>query len=101
MGLMATKYKQLMVQGKWDSPSPDDVKLMTMQAKIDTLTKRKQEGSEKIVKAEEGRSNTNQRTGALPDPAWLANDTKPDPIDKVMTHKGKSWHFCCQENGGK
>ena len=101
MGLMSTKYKQLMVQGKWDAPSPEDVKLMAMQAKIDNLASRKKESSEKIIKGEEARRNTNHRKGAIPDPAWLASDTKPDPIDKVMTHKGKSWHYCCQENGGK
>jgi hypothetical protein len=101
MGLMATKYKQLVVQGKWDAPSADDVKLMAMQAKIDHLSRSKKEGGETAAKREVVKGNTNQRPGALPDPAWLANDTKPDPIDKVMTHKGKSWHFCCQENGGK
>jgi hypothetical protein len=101
MGIMSMKYKQLMVQGRWDAPSPEDVKLMAMQAKIDTLSGGKKGGGEKIVRAEEARRNTNQRKGAIPDPAWLANDTKPEPIDKVMTHKGKNWHFCCQENGGK
>jgi hypothetical protein len=101
MGIMSMKYKQLMVQGRWDAPSPEDVKLMAMQAKIDTLSGGKKGGGEKIIKADEARRNTNQRKGAIPDPAWLANDTKPDPIDKVMTNKGKNWHFCCQENGGK
>jgi hypothetical protein len=24
----------------------------------------------------------------------------PDPIDKVMTHQGKKWRYCCQENSG-
>jgi hypothetical protein len=91
---------QLMVQGEWYAPSAEDVKPMAMQAKIDTLTRGQKGGGESTAKTE-GRRNTNKRPGAKPDPDWLVNDTKPDPIDEVLVHKGKSWHFCCQENGGK
>ena len=96
-----TLQMQLMAQGKWYAPSAEDVKPMAMQDKTDTLTRGKKGGGETTAKTEGGRSKTNQRPGAKPDPDWLVSNTKPDPIDKVMVHKGKSWHFCCQENSGK
>jgi hypothetical protein len=99
MELMSTKYKQLVLQGTWDAPSADDVKLMAMQAKIDSLSRGRKGGGEAITKDEGGKNSG--KPPPIPDPGWLANDTAPDPIDKVMSHKGKKWHYCCEENGGK
>jgi hypothetical protein len=99
MGLMSTKYKQLVVQGKWDAPSAEDVKLMAMQAKIDTLSRARKGGGEIAAKNEGTKKSF--KTPLTPDPGWLTNQTAPEPINKVMTLRGKKWHYCCQENGGK
>jgi hypothetical protein len=32
--------------------------------------------------------------------SWVKSQTTPI-TSSSLTHKGKSWHFCCQENGGK
>jgi hypothetical protein len=61
MGLMSQKYKQLMVQGKWDTPSTEDLKLMAMQAKIDTLSRGRKGGGKTAAKNEGGRSSPKRR----------------------------------------
>jgi hypothetical protein len=34
-------------------------------------------------------------------PEWLANNTEPKQIDKIMKHKGTPWHWCSPKKGGK
>jgi hypothetical protein len=105
MLLMATRYRQLKLQKRWEVRSDEEEKLMAMQAKLDTLTvnnKRKREeedDGEEMQRRTKRRSTTRQANPN--DPGWLLTDQKPNPIDKTMTHKGKQWHFCCEENGGK
>jgi hypothetical protein len=74
------------------------VKLMAMQAKIDTLSRARKGGGEIAAKNEGTKKNF--KTPLIPDPGWLTNQTALEPID-LMTLRGKKWHYCCQENGGK
>jgi hypothetical protein len=69
-----------------------DIKLMAMQAKIDTLSRGRKGGGETTVNNESGKKSI--KPPLIPNPGWLANDTVPDSIDKVMTHRGKKWHEC-------
>jgi hypothetical protein len=104
MMLTSTRYRQLLLQKRWEARSEEEEKLLAMQAKLDDLsmygTKSKREGGEGGEQDQPTKRKAG-RFGSKLDPGWLLKDTKPTPIDKVMTHKGKAWHFCCEANGGK
>jgi hypothetical protein len=104
---MGNRYKTLKVKGLWDAPSKDEEKLMAMQTKFNEMKEHLQRKTREYNKAKGGtkyggKGGSTQDTTRYPqDPTWLSNNEKPDPVSKVMQHKGWPWYYCCEENGGK
>ena len=76
MTLTANKYKNMMIQNKWEAPSPHDTTIQALQSKVEKL-QRELKRAPKIMqhknpqKKKEGQSSKPQR------PKWLANNEKP------------------------
>ena len=103
---MDTKFKALQVKGKWQANKEDEEKLIALESTVTDLRasvaglEQELESSQPATQKDaiQGQDNKRTREG---DPDWLSNNTKPNPVNKVMTHKGKPWHFCCEATGGK
>ena len=59
----------------------------------------KRSGKKKSEKTEPTKYAAKRKVPAKPD--WLEKNEKPDPIDEERTWKTKTFHYCCEETGGK
>ena len=105
MMLADNKYKNLLVKGCWNAPSEHEEKIMALETQIQSLKKRKpstqSEGTPR-KKTEQGGGNPRQQGEGIPDPGWKKHHLKPkegEPI--IRQHKGKNWHYCSPQTGGK
>jgi hypothetical protein len=100
MNKMSMRYKQLVVQKMWDAPREEGEKIMAMQAQINRYAPKKRNAAEKNETGKESKKQSAKK-GRAPDPDWLANNIKPDPVNTIKMHRTAPWYYCCQETGGK
>ena len=72
----ANKYKNMMIQNKWEAPSPHDATIQALESKVEKLQQElkrapKVSQHKNPQKKKEGQSTKPQR------PKWLSNNEKP------------------------
>ena len=86
MTLTANKYKNMMIQNQWGTPSPHDATIQALQTKVEKLQrelkrapKPMQQKSKQPQTKKEGQTVKPQR------PKWLVNNKKPQPGQLTRT----------------
>jgi hypothetical protein len=114
MGVMLARWETLTDKGEWNAPSQEEEQLMVLRtelealkiarkvpAKGDVLQKLKEKLQKKMLVKKKKPQDAKYKGKAFNDPAWLANNEKPNPLTKTMQHRNKAWHWCAAETGGK
>ena len=114
MNLADTKYKQLKDKEIWEAPSPEEEKLIALEAKVQALKqkfagKRRQSGSsdslppakkQKKVDGKESNKKGN-KSNKKEKPQWMFERPADDKLREPREWNGKAWYWCSSETGGK
>jgi len=92
------KYKMLKQENAWNSISPDEERILALQAQLKALKKKGNKGVEG-KKGNKGRQKGNEpkRTEK---PESLKKAPPKSKIHSPVKWKGKDWWYCCKETGG-
>ena len=102
MNTASERYKTLRDSNQWCAPTPEDQKILALEAKVEAQEKKikalKSTSSPKTVKFKEPPTGGGDRTSAKP---AIMNGPPPDSKrDKPVKWNGHNWYWCCTENGG-
>ena len=106
MQLADNKYRLLKEREEWDAPSPEEEKIMALEAAVERLrqTKRKttSKGSQdsKSKNKQQGKSSKRQFVNT-PKPSWMHERPRESDLLKPKEWNGKKWWFCHPDTGGK
>ena len=111
MNLGANKYKQLKTLNIWNAPSPEEEKIMALEAKVDKMKANNKRNSKGKRSGRDDKGKRHPRKGQKKEGKHRAKSSglptaKPTPEQKALPpkpliHKGKKWWWCCKETGGK
>ena len=87
----ANKYKTLVLKEKWLAPSPQEEKVLALEAKVKFMYKKKGGNQPTIKKGEANEKKPNQKK-SKEKPAWMSKE----PNDKNVAKKveGKEYWWC-------
>jgi len=87
----ANKYKTLVLKEKWLAPSPQEEKVLALEAKVKFMYKKKGANQPAIKKGEANEKKPNQKK-SKDKPAWMSKE----PNDKNVAKKveGKEYWWC-------
>ena len=103
MQLADNKYRLLKEREEWDAPSPEEEKIMALEAAFDKM-KKKKKYDPKVKKRKQARESTS--TGKrqfvnTPKPSWMHERPKEEDLSKPKEWNGKKWWYCHPDTGGK
>ncbi len=109
MGYASNKYKTLVLQNKWNAPSPEQEQIQALQAKLSKLEKARRIGNERKGgkhggggKGKKGGDKNGKKRSADKElPKWMYQRPKDSELKKPRTYEGKEWYYCSHETGGK
>ena len=111
MGYASNKYKTLVLQGKWNAPSPEQEQIQALQAKLQKMEKARRVGTQRQSgksdgkgngKGKGGKSGNKRDRGAKKElPRWMYQRPKDSELKKPKMYDGKPWYYCSPETGGK
>ena len=105
MQLADNKYRLLKEREEWDAPSPEEEKIMALEAAVQKLTRKRKgnpKGTSTGTKKNKGKKDSN-RGGFVhvPKPEWIHERPKDDELHKPKEWNGKTWWYCHPDTGGK
>ena len=91
MTLVDNRFKTLTLKGKWNAPSEQEEKLLTMEARLNAMKRTQRKMGKPRVGAK-------YPTGQNKKPEWM----KLPPVEGVISKmwKTKLWHYCHPTTGG-
>lgn len=98
MTLADTKYRQLKDKGQWEAPSPEEEKILALEAKLKKLEKTT---NKKQTPKPDGKKRSAKGEGTKERPKWMSQKPKPEDLKKPREWNGKKWFWCSPETGGK
>ena len=104
MQLADNKFRLLKEREEWDAPSPEEEKIMALEAAVDKLKKRKGNSKRKETQDKTTKKQKTKRKGHfvdIPKPQWMHERPTEDVLFKPKTWNGKEWWFCHKDTGGK
>jgi hypothetical protein len=111
MELANTKFKQMKDKEIWEAPSPEEEKILALQARIDELKKKftsRKRGNTDDSEGKRGpkRQHTKKfdRKGGKYNkekPDWMTKRPAESELRKPRKWNGRDWHWCSKETGGK
>lgn len=105
--LAGNKYQLLKEKNEWNAPSPEEEKILALQAEIqklqkNTRNKKRPAGPNNRRSNKERRNPSNNKNKQWdPKPEWMSQRPKDENLLKPRTWKGKQWWYCSHETGGK
>ena len=105
MKLADIKFKTLQQKGQWQAPSPDEEKIVALEAKLKSVEgKLKRKGDEK--KGDDGthgyhKKGKYQKIGFKPLPDWMKLRPPMDRLNVPRRWNNKQWWYCHPDTGGK
>lgn len=105
MVLAENKYKTMKINREWNAPTEQDKELVALKAEVKRLernrrTSNSKKGTNRGEKSE--RNNRDKERKRKSDrPGWLVNDERPDDLNETREWKSNTYHYCCEETGGK
>ena len=108
MNMASNKHKNLKLKGKWNAPSEQEEKILTLEAKVKSLQNKEKRnsgggGGGKGKQKAESDSNPKDKKRRKKKPDWLENDTPPkhEHIHQTRQWNGRDCCWCIEETGGK
>ena len=98
MVLAKNKYKAMKELREWDAPTAQDKELIALRAEVQRM-EQKRSGKKRDNKAKPTKRMGKRK--AITRPNWLEKNKKPEPINEERMWKTKTYHYCCEETGGK
>ena len=111
MNLADTKFKQLKDKEIWEAPSPEEEKILALEAKVKDLKQRvtghkrqalksepKKDDQEKKKKGKDGKGGGKNKKEK---PAWMAQRPPDEKLHEPRMWDGIKWYWCSPETGGK
>ena len=97
-----TKYDIIKEEGKCNSPTDEEQKIIALQTQISKIEKRKSNATTKfsIRHNSKGMSHTNSYKPFTPKPEWFKYEPKIDKF-KPRTWYGRQWYWCGFSTGGQ
>lgn len=90
------QYKKLKDQGKWNETT-DTEKLLALANQIKDLKSK----YEKKKSSNTSKNHDKKKGTKKPRPKWLTDNIKPSDVKETKRHGDITFHWCCEENGGK
>lgn len=109
MQLADNKYRLLKEREEWDAPSPEEEKIMALEAAVNKLRRNRKEkpkgkgGTRMKTRTKEKNegSSGKRRFVDTPKPSWMHERPKEEDLFKPKEWNGKKWWFCHPDTGGK
>lgn len=106
MTLADNKFKNLKQKEIWNAPSPEEEKLLALEAEMKTLkAAAKKQKKQKSSSDTKGNETTQEDKGKKkkPKPQWMVNNERPKDAELNLPRSwnGRKWYFCCPETRGK
>ena len=106
MQLADNKYRLLKEREEWDAPSPEEEKIMALEAAVEQLKRKKRTDKKgKGAKSEKDKvqqgSTKKRQFINVPKPAWMHERPKEEELFKPKDWNGKRWWYCHPDTGGK
>ena len=105
MQLADNKYRLLKEREEWDAPSPEEEKIMALEAAVEQLKKKKSGHRTKKDKKEGSKTPSDlskkRQFVNVPKPAWMHERPKEEDLHKPKNWNGKRWWYCHPDTGGK
>ena len=106
MQLADNKFRLLKEREEWDVPSPEEEKMMALEAAVEQFTrKRKNDLKKKHGASGNGdmpkNSSRKARFVNVPKPSWMHERPKAEDLSKPKEWNGKTWWYCHLDTGGK
>lgn len=103
MQLADNKYRLLKEREEWDAPSPEEEKIMALEAAVQKLSKkRKNEPKKYVEKTKKSKDQSGKRKFVnVPKPDWMHQRPRDEDLLKPKEWNGKRWWYCHPETGGK
>ena len=96
MQLAANKYKVLVDEGMWNAPTPEQEKIIALEASIKKLSKAQSVKSAPKKEIPTEPKDPNQKKGRSPKPAWMLIPPKAgEPTKKKVNEK---WYHWCKNH---
>jgi hypothetical protein len=94
----ATKYEKMVRDKTWNAPTAADAKILALEAKINSLQKKKRSNSNNNNNRNNSNSNSNRNQAnqnqRRPKPDWMKKKPKAADMDKVKKVNGKEYWWC-------
>ena len=93
MELAQAKYKTMLEQGDWKTPTEADKRIVALTAQLEKLQKEKKPGVKKGKKDENKKTDKSGKKDKSDKPKWWLVEPKPNE-PKVITKGKKEYHWC-------
>ena len=109
MNLATQKFKTLKTKEIWEAPSPEEEKLMALEARFAELKKKfaeKRKGgslgsNEGPMKKKQKLEKKDNKKNAKEKPKWMYERPSDAELKKPKKWNGNDWWYCSAETGGK
>ena len=104
MQLADNKFRLLKERKEWDAPSPEEEKIMALEAAGEKLKKRKSNPKKKDKQDNTPKKQKIKSKGRFvdtPKPQWMHERPKEEDLSKTITWNGKEWWYCYKDTSGK
>lgn len=95
MNHAANKYKIRLKRRQWNAPSPEESKILALEAKVSSLEKKANTGQKKTKSTKSGPSDrkgdSDPKQGK---PEWMTEPPDRGDIEKAKTVNGKKYYWC-------
>ena len=96
MDKAVTKFRMLQTKQVWEAPTPQDEKIIALEAKIKQMTnKKKSKRSNGGDDKEKGKRQKKEK------PKWMFQRPKDEDLKKPREWNNTKWWWCSPETGGK
>ena len=99
MEMAANKYKNLKLLNRWNAPTPEEEKIIALEAKLKNLKKTRKVKFKPDAQESDAKENVpKRRKKELPD--WVEKRPPEDKLFQPKTWNGKQWWYCHPDTGG-
>lgn len=106
MEMADQKFRTLKGKEIWEAPSPEEEKLIALEARLGELRKKFGQAKGKAKDSEKGGGKDNKPKAGKKferkeKPAWMHQEPKSEELSKPRTWNRKEWWWCGHKTGGK
>ena len=108
MQMASNKYKIMKTKNIWEAPSPEEEKLLALEARFQDLKKRfanKRKGNDSDGNSKDPKKPKSNKKGGKKEkkekPSWMFVKPDDSKLKEPREWNGTNWYWCSKETGGK